>query len=49
MVRLGPRTGLAAGDVVKLAVDTAQVYLFDAVTGASLRSIPAGHDGDSDG
>jgi len=49
VVRLGPRTGLAAGDVVKLAVDTAQVHLFDAVTGASLRSVPAGHDGDSDG
>jgi multiple sugar transport system ATP-binding protein len=38
VVRLSPRTGLAAGDVVKLAVDTARVHLFDADTGQSLRA-----------
>ena len=38
VVRLGPRSGLAAGDVVKLAVDTTRVHLFDAETGLSLRA-----------
>jgi multiple sugar transport system ATP-binding protein len=38
VVRLGPRSGLAAGDVIKLAVDTTRVHLFDADTGQSLRA-----------
>jgi multiple sugar transport system ATP-binding protein len=38
VVRLGPHSGLAPGDVVKLAVDTRRVHLFDAGTGLSLRS-----------
>jgi len=37
VVRLGPHCGLAAGDVVKLAVDTTRIHLFDAETGLSLR------------
>jgi multiple sugar transport system ATP-binding protein len=37
VARLGTRSRLAAGDVVKLAVDTASLHLFDAATGASLR------------
>ncbi len=42
VVRLGPHSGLATGDVVKLAVDTSRVYLFDAGTGLSLRREPGG-------
>jgi multiple sugar transport system ATP-binding protein len=37
VARLSTRSRLAAGDVVKLAVDTANVHLFDPATGASLR------------
>jgi hypothetical protein len=37
VVRLGPHVGLAPGDVVKLAVDTSRVHLFDATSGLSLR------------
>ena len=36
IARLSTRSRLAAGDVVKLAVDTSKVHLFDAETGASL-------------
>ncbi len=38
VVRLGPRTGWAPGDVVKLAVDVGSVHLFDAESGLSLRA-----------
>jgi multiple sugar transport system ATP-binding protein len=37
VARLSTRSRLASGDVVKLAVDTANVHLFDPATGASLR------------
>ena len=40
VARLGTRSRLATGDVVKLAVDTAKVHLFDPTTGASLRHRP---------
>jgi multiple sugar transport system ATP-binding protein len=40
VARLGTRSRLAAGDVVKLAVDTATIHLFDPVTGDSLRHEP---------
>jgi len=48
VVRLGPHSGLAPGDVVKLAVDTRRVHLFDAGTGLSLRS-PASEAEDDGG
>ena len=48
VVRLGPHSGLAPGDVVKLAVDTSRVQLFDPTSGLSLRG-PASSDGDGDG
>jgi multiple sugar transport system ATP-binding protein len=38
IARLSTRSRLAAGDVVKLAVDTMRLHLFDAETGASLRA-----------
>jgi multiple sugar transport system ATP-binding protein len=38
VVRTGPRTGWAPGDVVKLAVDVGGIHLFDADTGESLRA-----------
>jgi multiple sugar transport system ATP-binding protein len=38
VVRLGPRTGWTSGDVVKLAVDTSGLHLFDAESGTSLRA-----------
>ncbi|HKA83158.1 MAG TPA: sn-glycerol-3-phosphate ABC transporter ATP-binding protein UgpC [Acidimicrobiales bacterium] len=41
VARLGTRSRLSAGDVVKLAVDTSRLHLFDAETGASLRSAGA--------
>ena len=37
VARLTTRSRLSAGDVVKLAVDTTRLHLFDAETGASLR------------
>ncbi|HEY7068486.1 MAG TPA: sn-glycerol-3-phosphate ABC transporter ATP-binding protein UgpC [Acidimicrobiales bacterium] len=42
VVRLAARIGLAPGDVVKLAVDTSRVHLFDATTGLSLREASGG-------
>jgi multiple sugar transport system ATP-binding protein len=48
VVRLGPHRGLAPGDVVKLAVDTSRVHLFDADSGLSLRGA-ASEDEDDDG
>jgi multiple sugar transport system ATP-binding protein len=42
VVRLGPRTGWTSGDVVKLAVDTSGLHLFDAESGATLRADAAG-------
>ena len=41
VARLTTRSRLSAGDVVKLAVDTARLHLFDAETGASLRTAGA--------
>jgi multiple sugar transport system ATP-binding protein len=41
VARLSTRSRLAAGDVVKLGVDTSRLHLFDAETGASLRA-PSG-------
>jgi multiple sugar transport system ATP-binding protein len=38
VARLTTRSRLSAGDVVKLAVDTTRLHLFDAETGASLRA-----------
>jgi multiple sugar transport system ATP-binding protein len=38
VARLSTRSRLSAGDVVKLAVDTTRLHLFDAETGASLRT-----------
>jgi multiple sugar transport system ATP-binding protein len=46
VVRLGPRTGWATGDVVKLAVDVGGIHLFDAESGLSLRA--AGDEGRAD-
>jgi multiple sugar transport system ATP-binding protein len=40
IARLGTHSHLAAGDTVRLAVDTARVHLFDAGTGESLRADP---------
>jgi multiple sugar transport system ATP-binding protein len=48
VVRLGPHSGLAPGDVVKLAVDTRRAHLFDATSGLSLRGA-ASEDEDDDG
>jgi multiple sugar transport system ATP-binding protein len=45
VARLSTRSRPAAGDVVKLAVDTAQLHLFDPESGASLR---AGGDAPAD-
>ena len=45
VVRLGPHSGLAAGDVVKLAVDAARVHLFDAETDPH-REPPGRRNGD---
>ena len=42
VVRLAARVGLVPGDVVKLAVDTSRVHLFDATTGLSLREASGG-------
>jgi multiple sugar transport system ATP-binding protein len=42
VARLSTRSRLSAGDVVKLAVDTTRLHLFDADTGASLRAPVAG-------
>ena len=41
VARLTTRSRLSAGDVVKLAVDTTRLHLFDAETGASLRAAGA--------
>ena len=41
VARLSTRSRLSAGDVVKLAVDTSRLHLFDAETGASLRTAGA--------
>jgi multiple sugar transport system ATP-binding protein len=41
VARLTTRSRLSAGDVVKLAVDTRRLHLFDAETGASLRAAGA--------
>ncbi len=41
VARLTTRSRLSAGDVVKLAVDTTRLHLFDAETGASLRTAGA--------
>jgi multiple sugar transport system ATP-binding protein len=41
VARLSTRSRLSAGDVVKLAVDTTRLHLFDAETGASLRTTDA--------
>jgi multiple sugar transport system ATP-binding protein len=41
VARLSTRSRLSAGDVVKLAVDTTRLHLFDAETGASLRATDA--------
>jgi multiple sugar transport system ATP-binding protein len=49
VVRLGPHSGLAPGDVVKLAVDTRRVHLFDAGTGLSLRSAASEAEDDGGG
>ena len=49
VVRLGPHSGLAPGDVVKLAVDTRRVHLFDAGTGLSLRSAAGEAEDDGGG
>ena len=38
VARLSTRSRVSAGDVVKLAVDTSRLHLFDAETGASLRT-----------
>jgi multiple sugar transport system ATP-binding protein len=38
VARLSTRSRLSAGDVAKLAVDTSRLHLFDAETGASLRT-----------
>jgi multiple sugar transport system ATP-binding protein len=38
VARLSTRSRLSAGDVVKLAVDTTRLHLFDAETGTSLRA-----------
>jgi multiple sugar transport system ATP-binding protein len=40
VARLSTRSRVAAGEVVKLAVDTDQLHLFDAESGESLRSVP---------
>jgi multiple sugar transport system ATP-binding protein len=50
VARLSTRSRPAAGDVVKLAVDTASIHLFDPTTGASLRGQPfdAGAEVDAD-
>jgi multiple sugar transport system ATP-binding protein len=48
VARLSTRSRLAAGDVVKLAVDTASIHLFDPATGDSLRGRPAGSGADGD-
>ncbi|MGH9247467.1 MAG: ABC transporter ATP-binding protein [Acidimicrobiales bacterium] len=37
VARLAPRSRARPGDTIKLAVDTAQLHLFDPATGASLR------------
>jgi multiple sugar transport system ATP-binding protein len=42
VARLTTRSRVSAGDVVKLAVDTARLHLFDAETGASLRAAGSG-------
>jgi multiple sugar transport system ATP-binding protein len=49
VVRLGPHRGLAPGDVVKLAVDTSRVHLFDATSGLSLRGGASEHQDDDSG
>ncbi len=41
VARLSTRSRLSAGDVVKLGVDTSRLHLFDAETGASLRTAGA--------
>ncbi|HEY6697786.1 MAG TPA: ATP-binding cassette domain-containing protein, partial [Acidimicrobiales bacterium] len=41
VARLSTRSRLSTGDVVKLAVDTTRLHLFDAETGASLRTASA--------
>jgi multiple sugar transport system ATP-binding protein len=41
VARLTTRSRLSPGDVVKLAVDTTRLHLFDAETGASLRAAGA--------
>jgi multiple sugar transport system ATP-binding protein len=41
VARLTTRSRLSPGDVVKLAVDTTRLHLFDAATGASLRAAGA--------
>ena len=41
VARLSTRSRLSAGDVVKLAVETSRLHLFDAETGASLRTAGA--------
>jgi multiple sugar transport system ATP-binding protein len=41
VARLSTRSRLSAGDVVKLAVDASRLHLFDAETGASLRTAGA--------
>jgi hypothetical protein len=38
VARLTPKSRIRPGDVIKLAVDTEQLHLFDPVTGASLRA-----------
>jgi multiple sugar transport system ATP-binding protein len=40
VARLSTRSRVAAGEVIKLAVDTDQLHLFDAESGESLRSVP---------
>jgi multiple sugar transport system ATP-binding protein len=42
VARLTPRSRLRPGDVIKLAIGTDQLHLFDPDTGASLRGTPAG-------
>jgi multiple sugar transport system ATP-binding protein len=49
VVRLGPHRGLAPGDVVKLAVDTSRVHLFDATSGLSMRGGASEHQDDDGG
>jgi multiple sugar transport system ATP-binding protein len=40
VARLSTRSRVAAGEVIKLAVDTDQLHLFDAESGESLRTVP---------